>query len=100
MKKTNTLVSVLSFVIAILVSSNLNSAAGAPCGNYLSEDGLTKGECEEAYIDASDKASLQRGAQIYMNYCLGCHSLKYLSCLHRCSFDEVRVVFQILLYSG
>ena len=77
MKKTNTLVSVLSFVIAILVSSNVNSAAGAPCGNYLSEDGLTKGECEEAYIDASDKASLQRGAQIYMNYCLGCHSLKY-----------------------
>ena len=77
MKKTNTLVSVLSFVIAILVSSNVNSAAGAPCGNYLSEDGLTKGECEKAYVDASDKASLQRGAQIYMNYCLGCHSLKY-----------------------
>ena len=77
MKKTNILVIVLSFVIAILVSSNVSSAAGAPCGNYLSEDGLTKGECEEAYIDASDKASLQRGAQIYMNYCLGCHSLKY-----------------------
>ena len=77
MKKTYTLVSVLSFVIAILVSSNVNSAAGAPCGNYLSEDGLTKGECEKAYVDASDKASLQRGAQIYMNYCLGCHSLKY-----------------------
>lgn len=24
-----------------------------------------------------DKASLQRGAQTYMNYCLGCHSLQY-----------------------
>ncbi len=27
--------------------------------------------------DLRDKASLQRGAQIYMNYCLGCHSLQY-----------------------
>lgn len=28
-------------------------------------------------IDLSDKASLQRGAKYYMNYCAGCHSLKY-----------------------
>ncbi len=56
---------------------NINAASGAPCGNYLSEGGLVKGECDEAYVDANDKASLQRGAQIYMNYCLGCHSLKY-----------------------
>lgn len=27
--------------------------------------------------DISDKASLQRGLQTYMNYCFGCHSLKY-----------------------
>ena len=55
----------------------MSAAAGAPCGNYLSSDGSTKGECEEAYVNPKDKASLQRGAQIYMNYCLGCHSLKY-----------------------
>lgn len=60
-----------------LLASNLSAAAGAACGNYLSEDGLTKGECDKAYVDATDKPSLQRGAQIYMNYCLGCHSLKY-----------------------
>jgi len=65
------------FVFAFFNSLNLNAASGAACGNYLSEDGLTKGECDTAYVDASDKASLQRGAQIYMNYCLGCHSLKY-----------------------
>ena len=58
-------------------SLGLSAAAGAPCGNYLSSDGSTKGECEEAYVNPKDKASLQRGAQIYMNYCLGCHSLKY-----------------------
>ena len=27
--------------------------------------------------DLTDKASLQRGLQTYMNYCMGCHSLKY-----------------------
>lgn len=29
-------------------------------------------------IDLSDKAALQRGAKLFMNYCAGCHSLKYL----------------------
>lgn len=32
---------------------------------------------DEADIDLHDKASLQRGAQLYMNYCLGCHELQY-----------------------
>ena len=32
---------------------------------------------EKAHNDITDKASLQRGAQIYMNYCAGCHSLQY-----------------------
>ncbi len=27
--------------------------------------------------DLEDQASLQRGLQTYMNYCMGCHSLKY-----------------------
>jgi ubiquinol-cytochrome c reductase cytochrome c1 subunit len=29
-------------------------------------------------IDLHNKASLQRGAQVYTNYCLGCHSAKYM----------------------
>ncbi len=29
-------------------------------------------------VNLQDRASLQKGAQLYMNYCLGCHSLKYL----------------------
>ena len=32
----------------------------------------------QAGNDLGDRASLQRGAQLYMNYCSGCHSLKYL----------------------
>src|SRR5687768_9612785 len=31
-----------------------------------------------AGTDLGDRASLQRGAALYMNYCSGCHSLKYL----------------------
>ncbi|RUO41790.1 cytochrome c1 [Pseudidiomarina aestuarii] len=32
---------------------------------------------DKAEIDLHDKASLQRGAQLFMNYCLGCHSMQY-----------------------
>jgi ubiquinol-cytochrome c reductase cytochrome c1 subunit len=33
---------------------------------------------QAAGTDITDRASLQRGAQLFMNYCSGCHSLKYL----------------------
>jgi ubiquinol-cytochrome c reductase cytochrome c1 subunit len=32
---------------------------------------------DAANIDVTDTASLQRGAKFFMNYCSGCHSLKY-----------------------
>ena len=32
---------------------------------------------ESAQVDLTDKASLQRGAALYMSYCSGCHSLSY-----------------------
>lgn len=30
-------------------------------------------------INIQDKPSLQRGAKLFMNYCAGCHSLRYMS---------------------
>jgi ubiquinol-cytochrome c reductase cytochrome c1 subunit len=36
------------------------------------------GSTEQSGVDLDDRASLQRGAQLYMNYCVGCHSLKYM----------------------
>lgn len=36
------------------------------------------GDKLQAGNDLGDRASLQRGAQLYMNYCAGCHSLKYM----------------------
>jgi len=32
---------------------------------------------DDANIDLSDNASLQRGARLFVNYCLSCHSAKY-----------------------
>jgi ubiquinol-cytochrome c reductase cytochrome c1 subunit len=32
---------------------------------------------EHANIDIRDKAAMQRGAKLYMNYCMGCHGLEY-----------------------
>lgn len=33
---------------------------------------------KHADVNVRDKAALQRGAKLYMNYCSGCHSLKYV----------------------
>jgi len=33
--------------------------------------------CDHIEVDPGNKASLQNGAKLYMNYCMGCHSLQY-----------------------
>lgn len=35
------------------------------------------GALDKANYDLTDKASLQRGAQTFINYCLGCHNAQY-----------------------
>jgi ubiquinol-cytochrome c reductase cytochrome c1 subunit len=37
-----------------------------------------EGNLQQSGVDLGDRASLQRGAALYMNYCSGCHSLKYM----------------------
>ncbi|HEB95586.1 MAG TPA: cytochrome c1 [Sedimenticola thiotaurini] len=41
--------------------------------------GLASGgvHLDDADIDLTDQASLQRGARLFVNYCLSCHSAKY-----------------------
>ena len=51
--------------LAFLILPGLGLAAG---GGY---------PLEKAPIDLHDKASLQKGAKLYVNYCMGCHSLEY-----------------------
>jgi len=56
-----------SFAAAFLLAGAA-FAASAEEGEHLLQSGT----------DLTDRASLQRGAALYMNYCSGCHSLKYL----------------------
>ncbi|MBA2237185.1 MAG: cytochrome c1 [Lysobacter sp.] len=46
----------------------ISASAFAATGSFLEQSGT----------DLDDRGSLQRGAKLYMNYCSGCHSLKYL----------------------
>jgi ubiquinol-cytochrome c reductase cytochrome c1 subunit len=49
---------------------------GAALGNAaLAQE---EAELESAQNNVSDTASLQRGAKYFVNYCLGCHSAKYV----------------------
>ena len=60
---------ILKSGLFLLLCSNVVLAAGGACGHV---------ECDEVVLDYKDKASLQRGAQLYVNYCFGCHSLRYM----------------------
>jgi ubiquinol-cytochrome c reductase cytochrome c1 subunit len=44
-------------------------------GPVLASEGV---EYPSAGVDLDDRASLQRGAKLFVNYCSGCHSLKYM----------------------
>jgi ubiquinol-cytochrome c reductase cytochrome c1 subunit len=56
-------------IVLLSLLPSLALAAGGACGNLPS--------CDHAAYDQSDKASLQNGAKLFMNYCSGCHSTKY-----------------------
>ncbi len=60
----------LLLILALTILPLKAVAAGAEyeCGTM---------PCDEFVANPGDKASLQRGAQMYMNYCMGCHSLQY-----------------------
>lgn len=54
---------------ALVAGLALAPAAYAAGGNV---------ELEPSGVNVSDIASLQSGAQLYVNYCIGCHSLNFL----------------------
>ncbi len=58
----------LILVLAILPLKAVGSESSHNCGSMT---------CDEFTANPGDKASLQSGAKMYMNYCMGCHSLKY-----------------------
>lgn len=58
---------ILCFVLCLtLFMANVSHAAGGGV------------KLDSVDIDLSDKASLQRGAKTFMNYCLSCHAASYM----------------------
>lgn len=69
-------------LIAILLMAALPSIVMAAAGSA---------KLDSIDPDLSNKESLQRGAALYMNYCLGCHSLEYMRHKHIQEFLEIPV---------
>ena len=53
------------FALALLLAPAFAAASGG------------ESAMESSQIDLGDKASLQRGASLYMSYCSGCHALGF-----------------------
>jgi len=55
---------------------------------------------EEPTVNLGNKASLQRGAQLFVNYCMGCHSAQYHRWMHVADDLEIpeRVVEDNLIW--
>ncbi len=63
MKKITTLI--VAFAASAIVSSSTFAAGGSDVA------------LDKVYMNMSDKASLQNGAKLFVNYCLSCHSAEY-----------------------
>lgn len=64
-----------TFARWVAVAALLMSAAFAANPAHAAAAGAP---LEHAGTDVSDRASLQRGAALYMNYCAACHSLQFM----------------------
>lgn len=74
------------FLALAFVPLKAIGAEGGACGTAA---------CEHFEADVSDKESLQRGAQVFMNYCMGCHSANY-SRYERVA-DDLGIPHQLML---
>lgn len=60
-------------ILAILLVALATILATAPTA-FAAEGG----SLPRVNVNVNDRASLQRGARLFMNYCVGCHSLKFV----------------------
>lgn len=58
----------LLFALLVIVPIKAVASSGGGCGTI---------PCEHFDADLNNKASLQNGAKLFTNYCMGCHSVKY-----------------------
>lgn len=60
---------VLIFALAIIPLKAVAAEAAFDCGKI---------PCAEMDVDLYDTESMQRGSALFVNYCMGCHSAKYM----------------------
>jgi len=79
-------------IIIALVALALPVMANASSGAHL----------DKADINLDNKVSLQNGVKMYVNYCLGCHSLKYMSYARMAKDLELpeELVLENLMFTG
>ena len=70
----------ISLGAALTVAATSASAAGGHgCGTFTNAEGIEEHlACSSAPIDFNNKGSLQNGAKLFMNYCVGCHTAQYV----------------------
>lgn len=62
-----------------VVATPAMAGGGHGCGTYTDANGTVHTlACSKAPIDFNNKGSLQRGASMFMNYCVGCHTAQYV----------------------
>jgi ubiquinol-cytochrome c reductase cytochrome c1 subunit len=61
---------IISICILLLAPVVVQASSEKSCGEI---------DCYKANIDLDNKASLQRGAKLFVNYCMGCHSAEFMS---------------------
>ena len=91
MQAVNLQQSMKSLLKLLVISAFLSTAVVANEGGF-----------EKANNDVSNKASLQRGARNFVNYCSGCHSAKYVR-FNRLAVDLALTdaqVTQNLIFNG
>jgi ubiquinol-cytochrome c reductase cytochrome c1 subunit len=93
----------IGLVLALLAASAIfaqtpdpaKSAPAATASGAESEAGKpVEWEKWHAHNAVEDRASLQRGARNFMNYCIGCHSLKYMR--YQRMADDLKIPLDLL----
>ncbi|HEY8384741.1 MAG TPA: cytochrome b N-terminal domain-containing protein [Porticoccaceae bacterium] len=59
---------VLVILMVVLPLKAVGAESSHACGTI---------DCDEITLNPSDKPSLQNGAKLFVNYCMGCHSAQY-----------------------
>lgn len=80
MKAINKVIAGFGLTVALGLGANsAYSSGGHGCGSYKDAEGKEHTlHCESAPIDLTNKASIQRGASMFMSYCVGCHTAQYV----------------------